>query len=555
MPTEDKVLILEDDSSTRLIVSKSLSAQGIETVVVGTLAEAETAIENHSISLFLLDVHLPDGDSTGLVRKLRVSHPLVPILVMTADYEQNKVSEFFDLGVRDFINKPVHPILLASRVRSFIRNYATERALFEANEMYQRIAHEKEQEEELAHYVYNHILKVHTSNVDGLEVAIKSSGRFCGDMILSAKAPNGNLIVMLADATGHGMAAALTIYPMVSTFAAMVAKGLSLGAILKELSVKHNQCIPQNRFVAAILLELSLSDNSIRIWNGGMPALLMFDQNGELSKVTSKNLAIGILPDDLISTKMETFELDKVSKMAMFSDGLIENKVVDGRTISFNEAYDMIAERVDDPKTLLEQMYGYEQFANDLNDHDDMTLAVLDLERLKNELKPVESEDLPLPGSFKFDFDLTGAALNNEKFVFSLSELLSSYGFSKEFCQRVFTVVTELMINAVDHGIFNIPSNLKEEDFIAYLSMREEKQESITSDDRVTVSVDWNESLRKLTVWLSDSGDGYELKAKKIDDVDADELAYGRGLQLISSLCQSFDYSKQTNTTHVTLEY
>ncbi|SBS28685.1 Transcriptional regulatory protein OmpR [Marinomonas aquimarina] len=552
MSSGSSVLILEDDISTRLIVSKSLSAQGIQTVTATTISEAENLIPEHDISLFLLDVHLPDGDSTALVRKLRVSHPLIPILVMTGDYEQNRVAEFFDLGVRDFINKPVHPILLASRVRSFIRNSITERALFDANEMYQRIAHEKEQEEELAHYVYDHILKVHTSKMDGLDTVIRSSGKFCGDMLLSAKAPNGNLIVLLADATGHGMAAALTIYPMVSTFAAMVAKGLSLGAILKELSAKHSQCIPQNRFVAAILLELSLVDNTIRVWNGGMPAVLMFDNEGNLSKVTSKHVAIGIMPDDMVSTKMEVFELDQVSKMALFSDGLIENKVMDGRTLAFNEVYDMIATNLDDPKGLLDTMHGYENFTDDLNDHDDMTLAVLDLHRLTEELKQVEEDNKPLPGSFSFDFELTGSALNNEKFAYNLIELLGTYGFHKDFCQKVFTVMTELFVNAVDHGIFNIPSKLKEDDFIAYLSMREERQATLSATDKVKITLAWDQASHQLTIILGDSGTGYA--TDKLKDL-GDEVAYGRGLKLIASLCHSFTYDQITNTTHVTLEY
>lgn len=553
MSLESRVLILEDDISTRLIVSKSLSAQGIETVLATTIEEAKTIIPQHDIALFLLDVHLPDGDSTELIKQLRLSHPLVPILVMTGDYEQNRVAEFFDLGVRDFINKPVHPILLASRVRSFIRNYETERALFDANDIYQRIAHEKEEEEKLAHYVYNHILKVHTTKMDGLDVVIRSSGKFCGDMLLSAKAPNGNLIVLLADATGHGMAAALTIYPMVSTFAAMVSKGMSLGAILKELSTKHNQCIPQNRFVAAVLLELSLVDNSIRVWNGGMPAVLMFDNEGNLTKVNSNHVAIGILPDDMVSTKMAVFELDKVSKIALFSDGLIENKVVDGRSISFSEAYDMIATNMHNPEALLEKMYGYENFTSDLKDHDDMTLAVLDFSRLKAELKQVEDDNAkPLPSSFNFDFELTGSALNNEKFAYSIVELLSTYGFHKDFCQKTFTVMTELLINAVDHGIFSIPSKLKEEDFIAYLAMREEKQASIVATDCVAIGLMWEQSSHKLTLTVRDSGSGYAIdKLKELGD----DVAYGRGLKLITSLCQSFSYDQKTNTTHVTLDY
>ena len=66
---------------------------------------------------------------------------------MTADHEHSRISEFFAAGVRDFIRKPIHPLLLASKVLSFIKAYETEKALFEANEVYQRITHEKEQEE------------------------------------------------------------------------------------------------------------------------------------------------------------------------------------------------------------------------------------------------------------------------------------------------------------------------------------------------------------------------------------------------------------------------
>lgn len=552
MPNTNLVLILEDDTSTQLIVSKSLAAQGIETVIASTIAEAVSLIEEHEIALFLLDVNLPDGDSTGLVKELRESHPIVPIIIMTGDFEQSRVAEFFDLGVRDFVSKPVHPILLASRVRGFINNYANEKALYEANMVYQRIADEKEQEEELAHYVYNHILKVHTTKLDGLDVVIRSSGRFCGDMLLSAKAPNGNLIVMLADATGHGMAAALTIYPMVSTFSAMVHKGLSLGAILKELSSKHNQCIPQTRFVAAILIEIAPKDNILRVWNGGMPAVLMFDQSGEVKQVTSKNVAIGILPEDLVCTKMESFELNQINKLALFSDGLIENKAIDGRNIPFSEGYELITEHIDSPQELLSMMHGYEQFAEDSSDHDDMTLAVLDITRLKQELMQEEPQDVHYPGSFSFNFELLGAALNNEKFAFSLSDLLGTYGFNKAFCQSVFTVVTELFVNAVDHGIFNIPSYLKEEDFIAYLSIREQKQADVPENAKVVVNVNWDEPSKTMLIALGDSGDGYSQEDLQVTD---DDTAYGRGLKLIQSLCQSFTYDQNTNTTHVTLKY
>lgn len=553
MSSNYRVFILEDNATTRLVIAKSLESQGVSCVMATTLAEAEAYITDESISLFLLDVNLPDGLSTELVENLHQQRPMVPVLVMTGDQDHALISELFAAGVRDFIRKPIHPLLLTSKVKSYLQSFEIERALYEANEVYQRIAHEKEQEEELAHYVYDHILKMHSIKVSGLNVANYSSGRFCGDILVSAKSPNGNLIAMLADATGHGMAAALTIYPMVSTFSAMVTKGLSLGAILKELTSKHMQSIPQNRFVAAILLEISPTANTLKIWNGGMPSVLMFDHQGAIiNRVSSQNMAIGILSEDMVSTKVDTFDLSSISALALFSDGLIENKVIDGQKVSFEDAYQIIADNLPDLDALLQLMHGYEDYSYISEDHDDMTLAYLNLEQISDELRSHAQEHVPVLGDFEFNFELAGSALNNEKFAFSLSELLSTYGFSKDFCQRVFTIVTELFLNSVDHGIFGIPSEVKEQDFIAYLSLRGAAQAEITLVSKVFINLKWSEMAQKLSIQLSDTGTGYEVE--NVVQV-SDEVAYGRGLKLLDSLCDSFYYDQQTNTTYVGLEY
>jgi hypothetical protein len=66
--------------------------------------------------------------------------------------------------------------------------------------------------------------------------------------------------------------------------------------------------------------------------------------------------------------------------------------------------------------------------------------------------------------------------------------------------------------------------------------------------------VKWQEPTQTLEIFLSDSGNGYELNSINNDN-ELDDLAYGRGLKLITSLSHSFDYDEHTNTTHVTLEY
>ncbi|MBU1294946.1 MAG: SpoIIE family protein phosphatase [Gammaproteobacteria bacterium] len=546
-----KVLLLEDNASTRLIVSKALQIKGIEVILTSTLEEARQCFGDNSIKLFLLDVHLPDGMSDELIPQIRRLYPMAPILMITAEYDSSHMARLFDAGVKDFIQKPILPLLLSNKVQSFLDWSEVELALFRANENYLSIMQEKEQEEALAFFVYDHILHTHSCSIEGVDVATLSSGRFCGDILISAKSPNGNLIIMLGDATGHGMAAAITVYPMVVTFNAMVKKGLSLGAILRELSDKHSETVPSNRFFACILIEISLSKNTISIWNGGMPNVLIFDHHKQLiDQITAKNMAIGILPTNDISTKFETFPLNSIEYLSFFSDGLIENKRHKEQTLSFDDVYSIIAEFPSDPEYTITRMHAMEADLN--SSHDDMTLCSLNLGILRQELSDSPVAKHSPKGNFSFSFELFGDSLLNDHFTLKLVELIESYGFSQSFCQRFFTVMTELIVNSVDHGILNIQSNLKKADFISYLDNRNAAISTLSDNQKITVSLSWESSKKSLFLCVSDSGNGYQID-KEINT--SNDQTYGRGLGILNTLCNDFIYDQNTNTTHATLRY
>ncbi|RDL43451.1 hypothetical protein DN730_14025 [Marinomonas piezotolerans] len=555
MSKTPRVLLLEDNSTTRLLISAAMQAHGVEVVETTTVKDVYAHLDDDSIDLYLMDINLPDGMSSELLPQLTERHPLTPVVMMTADTDYSEVGRFFKSGAKDFINKPINPVLLMAKVLSFLQNAEDKKALLKANETYQRITVEKAQEEELAFHVYDYILKTHATKTEGINVANRSSAQFCGDILLSTKAPNGNLIVMLADATGHGMAAALTIYPLVSTFTAMVSKGLSLGAIILELSEKHSQSIPHNRFVASIFIEISPSENTLKFWNGGMPKILAFDEDHRLiDKIPSKNMAIGILPTDMVNTKMETYDLQAISHLCFFSDGLIENKILDGKHLSFDDCYALIAEKFDAPNDVVQKMLALENLdASGESNIDDMTICHIDIGSAVAALRNESLEKNLIPGKFEFAFEVNGAALLNERLPFSLSEMLASYEFVKEFCQRVFTVVTELFTNSVDHGVLGIDSGLKENNFLEYISARMHATEELNTDDFVKVVLRWEAETRLLHITVSDSGQGYQLRTEANDQ--GLDKAYGRGLKLVTSFAQTFEYDPQTNSTHVALHY
>lgn len=118
-------------------------------------------------------------------------------------------------------------------------------------------------------------------------------------MVAAAETLNGRLFVLLADSTGHGVAASLPTLSLARTFYTMVAKGFSLSSIVIEMNSSIKVLLSAERFIAANVFEINVKNRIIDGWCGGNPDALMLDQRGEVVyRFTSKHLALGILSDE-----------------------------------------------------------------------------------------------------------------------------------------------------------------------------------------------------------------------------------------------------------------
>lgn len=149
---------------------------------------------------------------------------------------------------------------------------------------------------------------------------------FSGDAVAAARSADGQrLYAMLADATGHGLNAAICVLPMLAVFYRMTANDSSLNEIVRELNQQLQESMPSGRFVAATLLCLDQATQRGEIWVGGTPEACIFDSTGRcLQSFVSDNLPLGILGNGHAPEPARHFQLAPETQILLYSDGVVE---------------------------------------------------------------------------------------------------------------------------------------------------------------------------------------------------------------------------------------
>ncbi len=134
-----RVLVVEDDASTRAFVKTTLARDGHQVVLAATFGAGAELVRDETWDLILLDLRLRDGVGIELLPEIRRRETHTPVLVLTGVGRTKEEIESLDRGADDFLSKPVSAGALRARVRSLIRQGTLRRELAEANRFYHRM--------------------------------------------------------------------------------------------------------------------------------------------------------------------------------------------------------------------------------------------------------------------------------------------------------------------------------------------------------------------------------------------------------------------------------
>lgn len=566
MPTTEvkasRVLVVDDDEMLNYLFCSFLNSRGLETFTAHSISDAKAILQiDGDIDLILLDYQLGDGVGMDLLEPSALASyiNLPPVIMISANEEAEFLEQCFSGGVNDYIIKPVNLSLLALKVESLIKSVSMQRLITEQNEELENFKREAEREEQVAKFTYEYLLRQNSYAYDGVEVWLKSFAAFSGDMALVKKSPSGNLYFILADATGHGLSAAITIMPVVTIFNSMVAKGFHIQKIVTEINRKLVSDTPADRFVAAILLEINPFRREFSVWNGGMPPLLWVNQGCIKHQFHSTHMALGIMDENIFDASVTTIDLPAEGFVFAYTDGLTEQENPNHEPFSVARVVDIIAQQ---PKDLLQELSNSLLRHTDTSDYaDDVSMCIIQPDLVFSGLTDaVEAEktansSLYVGNYFDWSVKLSGVQLENCEIPPLCNHFLQQVGVDQQLCQKIFAVLAEMVSNALDHGVLGLSSDIKEnpDGFIQYFYEREARLKTLTDKDFVKLSMRWlpNGGDGCLLVEVEDSGVGYTPK-NKVDEAAAKYS--GRGTSLIQKLSESVEIIAPGNKIRATIK-
>jgi CheY-like chemotaxis protein len=110
------VLVVDDNATLSYLMSHSLQAEleGVRVLTVATCVEALMVVHSERPAVAIVDLKLPDGDGSAVVRELSKKVPNAAVIVASADAPSPEIEDL----IVGFVLKPYEPAVLINMVRT-----------------------------------------------------------------------------------------------------------------------------------------------------------------------------------------------------------------------------------------------------------------------------------------------------------------------------------------------------------------------------------------------------------------------------------------------------
>lgn len=123
------ILIVDDESTYRFFLERTLRDQGYDILAAGSVADAVQLVYSRHIDCALLDQNLPDGPGNDVLRAIKQVDTDLPVIVLTGHGSLDSVKTALRSGVYDYLVKPPDLCELKHVVKQALENVDLKREI------------------------------------------------------------------------------------------------------------------------------------------------------------------------------------------------------------------------------------------------------------------------------------------------------------------------------------------------------------------------------------------------------------------------------------------
>ena len=574
---DSKLALVVDDSKMQcMMLSVLLKEEGYEVITANDGACGVAKYIEYQPDLVLMDINMPIMNGYEAAKQIKnISQgSLAPLIFITSLDSDKAFIDSVEAGGDSILVRPFTPEVFKAKIKAIQR-------IGDLYTQVKNLQQEQQKDEELAEQLLNGVIGARNYALDKIGIVKKAAAIFSGDIQLSVLCPNGDIHVLLGDFTGHGLRSSIGAIPLTTTFRTMTNKGFSLLEIIKQINEQLYDLLPANLFLAASFVCVSSTHHSVYAFNAGLPDTYIYSNNGKIKhRIQSQHPPIGVLPQLLPHSRLDVYSVEEYDRIILISDGVIEarnkakemfgserfEKVVSESDFSQNIAV-LIMQSVNDfcqeteqeddisiidipcnifTENNVEDIFSQPYFDENYEENiDENSLAI----NMSTDHQIITANDvLSTPAIWKWQLLLSGSRLGTVNPIpIAMSQIQAIEG-SGEHWHSLYTILTELFVNALDHGVLELSSALKNspEGFVQYFNEREKRLEKLTSGYiNIKLSYHLLASGGRMLIKIKDSGKGFavleKFKNNSLNFTQNNELS-GRGLELVNQLTETLEY-------------
>jgi sigma-B regulation protein RsbU (phosphoserine phosphatase) len=320
------ILVIDDESTSRRMLAYALTSAGYVCRESSGGLEALEMLHAEAPALLLLDFHMPQLNGAQVLARLRADgNPAIaqlPAIMLTGDGGAESEVLCLQAGANDFVTKPINLPVLRARIDTQLRLQSLRRQLQQQNNELEAWRANLERDLAAARLTQQSLIPQKPPNLPGWDIAAayRPVIQVGGDIYGWLRMSDQRMLFWIADATGHGAAAALLTTLAKLLFHHGSVEHARPAKIMEAVNDDFRSIFGGRSFMTAMCVALAPASGQASVVGAGHPPLLITRRAAAAELVQSTAPPLGLLEhSQFVET---TVELRPGDGFLLYTDGL-----------------------------------------------------------------------------------------------------------------------------------------------------------------------------------------------------------------------------------------